>query len=155
MNNDMNDRDHSLQDEFDRYFRGDGSLPDTENDPDAAAYQMVFEALHEEPEGELPDDFAEQVADRMGVGTEPAIAWSDIVLLFLAVAALGATLVMMPSVSTVLDKTVWAILRSVQDLSTYVRLDVVGAVGVVLVLTVGVDSLLKRWPRLRPAPTTS
>ncbi len=151
----MNNRDQSLQDEFDRYFRGDGSPPETENDPDAAAYQMVFEALHEEPEGDLPNDFAEQVADRVGVGTEPSIVWSDVLLLFLAVAGLGATLVMMPSTSALLDKTVWAILRSVQDLSTYVRLDVIGAVGLVLALTVGADTLLKRWPRLRPAPTTS
>ena len=151
----MTDRDHSLQDDFDRYFQGDGSPPDTENDPEAAAYQMVFEALHEEPEGDLSDDFAEQVADRVGVGTEPAIVWSDVLLIFLAVAGLGATLVMMPSVSTILDTTVWAILRSVQDLSGYVRLDVIGAVGLVLALTLGIDALLKRWPRLRPAPTPS
>lgn len=151
----MTDRDQSLQDEFDRHFQGDGSLPDTEEDPEAAAYQMVFEALHEEPEGDLPDDFAEQVADRVGVGTEPSIAWSDVLLLFLAVAGLGTTLVMMPSVSAILDQTVWAILRSVQDLSGYVRLDVVGAVSLVLVLTVGLDALLHRWASLRRAPAPS
>jgi hypothetical protein len=150
----MTDRDHSLQDDFDRYFRGDGSPPDT-TDPDAAAYQMVFEALHEEPEGDLPDDFAEQVADRVGVGTEPSIVWGDIVLLFLAVAGLGATLVVMPSVSTILDETVWVVFRSVQDLSAYVRLDVLGAVGLVLALTVGLDRLLRRWRPLRRAPTPS
>jgi hypothetical protein len=151
----MTDRDRSLQDEFDRYFRGDGSPPETDNDPDAAAYQMIFEALHEEPEGDLPDDFAEQVADRVGVGTEPSIAWSDVFLLFLVVAGLGATLVVMPSVSTILDETVWVILRSVQNLSAYVRLDVLGAAGLVLALTLGLDALLRRRHRLRRAPTPS
>lgn len=151
----MTDRDHDLQDDFDRYFRENGAPPETENDPDAAAYATVFAALHEEPEGDLPDDFAEQVADRVGVGTDPAIAWSDILLLFLAVAGLGATLVVLPSTSTLLDTTVWTILRSVQDLSAHVRLDVVGAAALVLALTFGVDVLLKRWSRLRPAPTSS
>lgn len=150
----MTDRDQSLQDEFDRHFRGDGSPPDPD-DPDAAAYQMVFEALHEEPEGDLPDDFAEQVADRVGVGTEPSIIWGDVLLLFLAVAGLGATLVVLPSVSTILDETVWTILHAMQDLSTYVRLDVIGAIGLALALTVGLDSLLRRWRPLRRAPTTS
>jgi hypothetical protein len=150
----MTDRNQSLQDAFDRHFRGDGSPPDPD-DPDAAAYQMVFEALHEEPEGDLPDDFAEQVADRVGVGTEPSIIWGDVLLLFLAVAGLGATLVVLPSVSTILDETVWTILHAMQDLSTYVRLDVIGAIGLALALTVGLDSLLRRWRPLRRAPTTS
>jgi hypothetical protein len=148
----MTDRDHSLQDDFDRHFRGNGAPPDTD-DPDAAAYATVFAALHEEPEGDLPDDFAEQVADRVGVGTEPAIAWSDVLLLFLAVAGLGATLVVMPSTSTLLDTTVWTILRSVQDLSGSVRLDVVAAAGLVLALTLGLDRLIDRRRPLRRAPT--
>lgn len=150
----MTDRDQSLQDAFDRYFQGDGSPPDTD-DPDAAAYQMVFDALHDEPEGDLPEDFAEQVADRVGVGEEPAIAWIDVVLLFCAVAGLGATLVVLPSVSTILNETVWVIVRSVQDLSASVRLDVIAAVGLVLVLTLGLDALLGRWRPLRRAPTPS
>jgi hypothetical protein len=149
----MTDPDHDLQDDFDRHFRGNGAPPETENDPDAAAYATVFAALEEEPEGNLPPDFAEQVADRVGVGTEPAIAWSDVLLLFLAVAGLGATLVVLPSISTLLDTTVWTILRSVQDLSAYVRLDVIGAVGLVLVLTLGLDRLLNHWRPPRPAPS--
>jgi len=149
----MTDHDHSLQDDFDRHFRGNGAPPETENDPDAAAYATVFAALEEEPEGDLPPDFAEQVADRVGVGTEPAIAWSDILLLFLAVAGLGATLVVLPSASTLLDTTVWTILRSVQDLSVYVRLDVIAAIGLVLALTLGLDRLLGNWRPPRRAPT--
>lgn len=150
----MTDRDQSLQDAFDRYFQGDGSRPDTD-DPDAAAYQMVFDALHEEPEGDLPDDFAERLADRVGVGAEPSIVWADVLLLFLAVAGIGATLVAMPSVSTILNETVWVIVRSVQDLSASVRLDVIAAVGLVLALTLGLDALLRRGRRLRRAPTPS
>ena len=104
-------------------------------------------------EGELPDGFAGQVADRVGVGTEPSIAWIDVVLLFFAVAGLGATLAVMPSVSTTLNETVWVILRPVQDLSASLRLDVIAAVGLVLILTVGLDSLLGRWRPPRRAPT--
>ena len=151
----MTDRDHSLQDEFDRHFRGNGSPPDTNNDPEAAAYQMVFEVLHEEPEGDLSDDFAEQVADRVGVGTEPSIVWSDVLLLFLAVAGLSATIVVMPSVETMLQETVWVLLRSVETLSATVRLDVIGAAGLVLALTLGTDALLRRWTPHRHAPSTS
>jgi hypothetical protein len=151
----MTDRDHSLQDDFDRYFRGDGSPPETDNDPDAAAYQAVFEALHEEPEGDLPDDFAEQVADRVGVGTEPSIVWSDVLLLFLAVAGLSATIVVMPSVETILQETVWVLLRSILKLSATVRLDVIGAAGLVLAFTFGADALLRRWAPRRHAPSPS
>lgn len=151
----MNDRDHSLQDEFDRYFRGDGSAPDTTEDLDAAAYQTVFAALEEEPEGSLPDDFAHQVADRAGVGVERSLAWTDILLFVVAVSGLGATLVVMPSVATVLDETVWVLLRSLRSLSTSIRLDVVGAAGLVLALTLGLDSMLRHWRPLRRAPSAS
>ena len=151
----MTDRNHSLQDEFDRHFRGDGPPPPTDGDPEAAAYEVVFSVLEEEPEGDLPDDFGEQVADRIGVGTEPSIAWSDVVLLFLLVAGLCTTIVLMPSSFAALRDTMGLIGQSVQSLSTYVRLDVVAAVGLVLALTVGVDQLLKDWSPPRHAPSTS
>lgn len=151
----MTDRDQSLQDEFDRYFRGNGAPPETHDDPEAAAYQTVFAALQEEPEGSLPTDFAERVADRVGVGKERSLLLSDVVLLFLAIAGLGATIVAMPSISTVLQETVWVILRSVQSLSTYVRLDVLGGIGVVLLLTVAFDTLLRNWFPFRRAPSPS
>ncbi len=148
----MNDRDRSLQDEFDRHFRGDGPPPDTDN-REAAAYQAVFSALQDEPEGDLPDDFAERVADRVSLRPEPSIVWSDVLLLVLTVAAAGATLVLMPSVHTILEETVWVIARSFGDLSSYVRLDVMAAAGLVLLLTLGLDALLRRWRPLRHAPT--
>lgn len=151
----MNDRDQFLQDEFDRHFRGNGSPPDTENDPEAAAYEMVFSALQEEPDGDLPDDFAEQVADRAGVRTAPSIVWGDVVLLFLAIAGLGATLVVMPSVSTVFQETIGVIGRSLRTLSAHIRVDIVAAAGLVLIVTLGLDALLSRWPSLRRAPTPS
>jgi hypothetical protein len=150
----MNDRDRSLQDEFDRHFRGDGPPPDT-TDREAAAYQAVFAALHEEPGGDLSDDFADRVANRVGLRPEPAIVWSDVILIFLAVAAFGATLVLLPSIQTVLEETVWVIVRSLNDLSAYVRLDVMTAASLVLALTLGLDALLRRWRPLRRAPTTS
>lgn len=151
----MTDRDQSLQDAFDRHFRGDGPSPDTHENPEAAAYQVVFSALGEEPEGRLPDNFAEQVADQAGLRTTRTIAWSDVVLLFLAVASLGATLVVMPSVATVFQETAVVIVQSLQDLSTHVRLDILVAAGLVLVATIGLDQLLNEWRPLRRAPTPS
>lgn len=145
--------DRTLQDEFDRYYRENGARPPTEGDPEAAAYRTVFAALHEEPEGNLPDDFAERVADRVGLQSEPIIAWSDVILLLLAVFGLGAAVVVMPSLFTVLHDTAGVLLQSLQELSTYVRLDVVGAATLVFALTLGFDALLRRWQPLRRAPT--
>jgi hypothetical protein len=144
-----------LQDEFDRHFRGDGPPPDTD-DPEAAAYQVVFSVLEEEPEGDLPDDFAEQVADRVGVGAEPAWAWSDLLLLILLVAGTGATVALMPtSFFTVFQETATTIGRAVETLSSSVRLDVVVAIGLVLALTAGFDRLLDGWVLPRRLPSTS
>lgn len=151
----MTDPDRSLQDEFDRHFRGDGPPPEADT-PDAAAYRAVFSALEEEPAGELSDDFAERVADRVRIGTEPAIAWSDILLLFVTIAALGATVVLMPSSLELLRESFAGILRSVETIATYVRLDVIGAIGLVLAATFGLDALVGRWtpPRRRPLPSS-
>lgn len=151
----MTDPDRSLQDEFDRHFRGDGPPPDVD-DPEAAAYHAVFSALEEEPDGELPNDFAEQVANRVRIGTEPAIAWSDVLLLFLTVAALGATVVLLPSSLELLRESFSGLLRTLDTLATHVRLDVIGAIGLVLAATLGLDGLLKRWRPQRPrAPVPS
>jgi hypothetical protein len=37
----MTDRDRDLQDAFDRAVRGEGAPPDTDHDPEAAAYEVV------------------------------------------------------------------------------------------------------------------
>ena len=150
----MTDPNHSLQDEFDRHFRGDGPPPDTD-DAEAAAYHVVFSALQEEPEGDLPDDFAEQVADRVAVGREPALAWTDILMLVLAAAGLGAVAVLIPSALAPLWTPLTLLPETLQTLSSYLRLDVLAAVGLVLALTLGVDALLARWTPLRRAPTPS
>jgi hypothetical protein len=152
----MTDRNDDLQDEFDRHFRGDGPPPDADA-PDAAAYQVVFSVLEEEPEGDLPDDFAERVADRVGVGTEPAIAWSDVVLLFLLVAGLGTAVVFTPSsFVTAFQETATTVGQALNTLSSVMRLDVVAAVGLVLALTAGLDRLLDRQvPRRRRVPSLS
>lgn len=151
----MTDPDRSLQDEFDRHFRGDGPPPEVD-DPEAAAYHAVFSALEEEPDGELPHDFAEQVADRVRIGTEPAIAWSDVLLIFLTVAALGATVVLLPSSLELLRESFSGLLQTLDTLAATVRLDVISAIGLVLAATLGFDALLKRWrPRRRQAPVPS
>jgi len=144
-----------LQDDFDRYFRGDGPPPETD-DPEAAAYQVVFSVLEEEPEGDLPDDFAEQVADRVGVETDPAWAWSDLLLLLLVVAGTGATVAVVPSsFFTAFRDTAATLGRTLDTLSSVVRLDVVVAVGLVLALTAGIDRLLAGWVPRRRAPSVS
>ncbi|MFP4228281.1 MAG: hypothetical protein ACLFTE_05565, partial [Salinivenus sp.] len=130
----MTDRDRHLQDAFDRHLRGDGPPPDTD-DPEAAAYHHVYAVLGEAPEGDLPEEFAEQVADRVGLAPAPAIPWIEIVLLFLVVAGLGTGLVMLPSLAGPLQESLQVGLRAVHRLSTGLRLDVLGAVVLVLVLT--------------------
>ena len=144
-----------LQDQFDRHFRGDGPPPDTD-DPEAAAYRVVFSVLEEEPEGDLPDDFAEQVADRVGVGTDPAWAWSDLLLLLLVVAGLGATVAFMPSsFLAAFQDAATTLGRAVDTLSSVLRRDVVVAIGLVLALTAGFDRLLEGWIPRRRVPSVS
>lgn len=145
--------DRELQDDFDRFYRENGDPPQTDGDPEAAAYRAVFAALHEEPEGSLSDDFAERVANRVGLQPEPLFAWSDVVLFLLAVSGLAAAVVAVPSFFTVLHETAGLLLQSVQDLSDSVRLDVVGAATLVFALTLAFDALLRRWQPLRRAPT--
>ena len=151
----MTDRDQSLQDAFDRHLRGEGPPPRVDDDPEAAAYQHVYAVLGEAPEGELPDDFAEHVADRVGLGTAPAPSWVEILLLFLLVAGLGTGLVMLSSLTGPLQESLQVGLRTVERLSTVLRVDVVGAAGLVLLLTLALDALWQQWPRLRQAPTPS
>jgi hypothetical protein len=155
----MTDRDHSLQDDFDRHFRGDGPPPDTGDDPEAAAYHAVFSALHEAPEGTLSEDFGEQVADRVGLRRPPALLpsllWSDVLLIFLAVAALGASLVLLPATLQHLQSVVATSAQALEALAVHVRLDIVLAAGLVLAATLGLDALLGRWAPLRRAPSPS
>lgn len=150
----MTDRDQSLQEAFDRHLRGDGPPPDTEGDPEASAYQLVYAALNEEPEGDLPNNFAERVADRVGISAEPVVTGAEILLLFLAVAGFGAALVAFPSVLITLLDSLHALLLAVQDVSSAVRLDVVLATGFVLVLTLLFDSFLRHWRPARRAFST-
>jgi hypothetical protein len=151
----MTDHDQHLQDAFDRSLRGDGPPPEVDDDSEAAAYQQVYAVLGEEPAGDLPENFAEQVADRVGIGTVSSIAWGEIILLFALVAGVGASLVMLPSLAGPLVEGLRDGVRILQTLSTDVRLDVLGAAGLVLLLTLLADALWRRWPRLRRVSTTS
>jgi len=143
----MTNRDRDLQDAFDRHRRGDGPPPETNDDPEAAAYEAVYDTLSEEPEGDLSDDFAEQVADRVGLSPEPGMGWAEILILFLLIAGAGAGLVLTPPTLAGAQQSVGDLLMSLQDLSATVRLDIIFASAFVLLLTVGFDTLLNR---LRP-----
>lgn len=148
----MTDRDRDLQDAFDRHLRGEGPPPDTNDDPEAAAYEAVYATLTEEPEGpELPNDFAEQVADRAGFAPKTGMNWAEILLLFLLIAGAGAGLVMMPPTLAGVQQSAGDLLMSLQDLSGRVRLDVILASVLVLAATIGFDFLLNR---LRPGHHT-
>lgn len=150
----MTDRDRSLQEAFDRHLRGEGPLPDAEADPDAAAYQLVYAALNEEPEGELPNDFAERVANRVGLTTEPIVTGSELFLLVLTLAGLAAAVAFSPSLVGTLMDGLGSLTRIVEQASASLRLDVLLATGFVLVLTLLFDSLLSHWRPVRRAFST-
>jgi hypothetical protein len=143
----MTNRDRDLQDAFERHLRGDAPPPETDDDPEAAAYEAVYATLNEEPEGELPDDFAEQVANQAGFSPESGMGVAEILLLFLLIAGAGAGLVLMPPTFAGVQQGIGDLLMLLQDVSGAVRLDVVMASALVLVLTIGFDVLLNR---LRP-----
>jgi hypothetical protein len=144
----MTNRDRDLQEAFDRHLRGEDSPPDINDDPEAKAYEVVYATLSEEPKGQdLPDDFAEQVADRAGFSPESGMGVAEILLLFLLIAGAGAGLVLMPPTLAGVQQSVGDLLLSLQDLSGRVRLDVILASALVLILTAGFDLLLNR---LRP-----
>ncbi len=148
----MTNRDRDLQDAFDRHLHGDGPRPETNDDPEAAAYEEVYATLAEEPEGEdLPDNFAETVANRAGFVPESGMNWAEILLLFLLIAGAGAGLVLMPPTLAGIQQSIGDLLLSLQDLSGTVRLDVIFASALVLILTAGFDFLLNR---LRPGHST-
>lgn len=139
----MTDRDRDLQDAFDRHLRGEGPPPETNDDPEAAAYELVYATLNEEPEGDLPDNFAEQVTERVGLTPEPAIGWIEGVLVLLIIAGAGAGLVWMPPTVAGLQQSLGELLMAIQDVSTAVRLDVILASLLVLLLTLGFDAFLR------------
>ena len=148
----MTNHDRDLQDTFDRHLRGEGPPPETNDNPEAKAYEVVYATLNEEPEGEdLPHDFAERVADRAGFAPESGMNWAEILLLFLLIAGAGAGLVLMPPTLAGMQQSMGDLLMSLQDLSTAVRLDVILASVLVLAATIGVDFLLNR---LRPGRHT-
>ena len=143
----MTDRDRDLQDAFDRHLRGEGPPPTTDDDPEAAAYEAVYAALSEAPEGSLPDTFADEVATRVGLAPDPGMGWAEILLLLLIIAGAGAGLVWMPPTLAGVQQTLGEFAALFQDLSRTVRLDIILASVLVLLLTIGLDAFFKR---LRP-----
>lgn len=150
----MTDRDHSLQDAFDRHRRGEAPPPDTEGDPEAAAYQLVYSALEEEPDGDLPNDFAVRVANQVGLTTDPVVSVAELLLLLAALAGFGAAAVASPSVFGTLLEGMEALLRTVQRVSSSFRLDILLATSFVLGLTLLVDWFLRHWRPVRRSFST-
>lgn len=151
----MTDSDESLQDRIERHVRGDASMADMEDDPDAAAYETVFSALEEEPEGTLPEDFSARVANRVGLGPEPVLRWIDLLPLVLAVVALPLLHTIYPAATAPLSESVDVLIRGTQALSEHVRLDVLAATTLVFLLTVAIDAVVSRLPSLERVPSTS
>ncbi len=140
----MTNRDRDLQEAFDRHLQGDVPPPETDDDPEVAAYEVVYATLNEEPEGDLSDDFAERVADRVGLSPEPGMGWAEILLLLLIIAGAGAGLVWAPPTLAGLQQSVGRLLMSLQDVSSAVRLDVIFASALALIFTIGFDALFNR-----------
>jgi hypothetical protein len=148
----MTNRDRELQEAFDRHLHGEGPPPEANDDPEAKAYELVYATLNEEPEGkDLPNDFAERVANRAGFTPESGMNWAEILLLFLLIAGAGAGLVLMPPTLAGVQQSIGDLLMSLQDISGRVRLDIILASALVLILTAGFDFLLNR---LRPGRHT-
>lgn len=147
----MTDHDRDLQDAFDQHLRGEGPPPTTDDDPEAAAYEAVYAALSEEPEGDLPENFAEQVADRVGLTPNSDMGWAEIALLLLIIAAAGAGLVWMPPSVAGLQNGLGELVLSLRNLSQAVRIDVILASALVLLVTVGLDAIVNHLHPRRPS----
>lgn len=137
--------DRELQDLLDRLAReggepADAPEPDVEDHADWKAYQVLYAALEEEPDGTLPPDFAEQVADRVMPATAPATAkeqfpWLEWILPPLAlVAAFVATLLLMPALSPMGAAAVQQIVEPFSTLQTTLRLDIAFTAGAALLV---------------------
>jgi hypothetical protein len=183
--------DRELQDFFDRRAAGDGNAPEVRADgasaappgdaapEDVAAYRVLYDALadpatHGLSARHLPDDFAERVADRVGLrpslsrdraparpahtasrsGSSPSRSWSDALPGLEAASAAGmlAALVVMalflPGFGDVLHSAASITLGSLQavtDTAAPVRTDVLGAASLALLLALLADRLFSHF----------
>jgi hypothetical protein len=179
----MPDLDRLLQDYFDRRQQdGAGEPPADADEADLAAYRLVYESLSEPPEGDdLPADFAESVADRVGLDREPAAGrepasdrlrapsraarpaagsrsrrqWSDELPIAALLVASVVALLFFPISWSSLGATFAGGLASLaKTLGTFVgpaRLDILAAAAAALGATGAADALLRRWKRVSAA----
>ena len=152
--------DQELQDLLDRLSRdggesvsdaSDASVPE-EQGRDFSAYRMVYAALSDEPDGALPNDFAQQVANRVMPAEALSTAaerfpWLEWVLPpLLLVAAFVATLLLMPTVSQSGAQAMQLVLNPLATLWTQLRLDLALMAGTALLVISFVDRfVLRNW----------
>ena len=151
--------DQELQDLLDRLARGEEEPADTpnlesEDGADWKAYRLLYAALEEEPEGSLPPDFAQQVANRVmpaeALGTAAErFPWLEWVLPPLVlVVAFVVTLLLMPTVSQAGAEAMQLLLNPLASLWTQLRLDIALTAGAALLLISFVDRfVLRTWFR--------
>jgi hypothetical protein len=150
--------DQELQDLLDRLGAHDdapdeAAVPD-EKARDLNAYRMVYAALEDEPDGALPRNFAQQVANRVMPAEVLSTAaerfpWLEWVLPpLLLVAAFVATLLLMPTVSQSGAEAIQLLLNPLASLWTQLRLDIALVAGSALLVISFVDRfLLRTWFR--------
>ena len=152
--------DQELQDVLDRLGRDggapaghapDASVPD-DDARDLNAYRTLYAALADEPDGDLPRDFAQRVADRVMPAEALSTAaerfpWLEWVLPpLLLVAALVATLLLMPTVSQSGAQAMQLVLNPLASLWTQLRLDIALTAGTALLVISFVDRfVLRNW----------
>lgn len=146
--------DKELQDFLDQLGpRGarEASRPDTEDgDLDFRAYQLLYDALEDEPEGALPPNFAQQVANRVmpAHALESAaerFPWLEWVLPpVVLVAAFVATFLLLPTATQTGAESLQLLLDPMQQIWTTLRLDIVLSAGGTLLLIGLFDRLFRR-----------
>lgn len=146
--------DQELQDLLDRLDREETNEPipdEVADSSDFRAYQILYEALDDEPEGDLSPDFAERVADRvMPTPETERIPWLEWIAPPLAlIAAFIATMLLIPTVMQTGATALELVLDPLRTAWTTFRLDLVLAVGVILLLVNGLDRFVLK-PRVRP-----
>lgn len=149
--------DQELQDFLDRLGRDssapaeDASVPN-DDARDLNAYRTLYAALADEPDGDLPRDFAQRVAHRVMPAEALSTAaerfpWLEWVLPpLLLVAAFVATLLLMPTVSQSGMQAVQLVLNPLASLWVQLRLDIALMAGTALLVISFIDRfVLRTW----------
>lgn len=155
--------DRELQDALDRLARSaeaPAPPPDGERSADWKAYRLLYTTLEGEPDGSLPHDFAQQVADRVMPAEALAPAaerfpWIEWVLPPLVlVVAFVTTLLLMPAVAQTGGEALQLVLNPLSALWTHFRLDIVLSAAAALLIVYVVDRFVRpAWFQKRPVAT--